>query len=407
MSKILRNTSYLLIAQVSTKFISFFYVLYLARSLGVNNFGIYSVALSYFSLMSTFTDLGFSRYLTREVSKNKDNLSRIFPNVLFFRFLISILIFVLFSLVVFIFDPDKLRSSLVTIIGLALLPQSIGLTIDSLFIGLHKIKFTALGILVLNLSTAIFGTLLVKNNFGVTGATVAIILGQVFYALVFILIFSREKINVFNNINFRLFGSIIRGSVIYGFLAVLGLIYFKVDTILLSYIKGAYDTGIYSAAYKFIEAVTFIPTALAVVLFPVFSNLNEGNVQQIKPLIKKIFIYMGSLGILTTLCFIVILPIFIRFFLPAYLPSIAAVQILALAIPFMFIHVPLSQVLLSTEKYIKPIFLISVFTMSFNLITNLIFIPVYGYFAAAVITVLSDVLSLIVLTAAIKKFIYK
>lgn len=407
MSKILRNTSYLLIAQIITKAISFFYVLYLARELGVNNFGIFSLALSYFSLMTTLTDLGFSRYLTREISKNKDDSLKIFPTVLFFRFLVSAIVFLGFSLFIFLFDADKSRSTFTTIIALALFPQSVALTIDSLFIGLHKIKYTALGILALNITTVLFGTLFIRNNYGILGPILAFIFGQFIYACLFIILLKKEKLEIFNNVSFKLFKSIINGSLVYGFLGIMGLIYFRVDTVLLSYLKGSYDTGLYSAAFKFLDALAFIPIALALVVFPIFSRLNESKPEDIKPMIRKIFIYMGVLGGGVTLGFLIVLPPFIRMFLPDYIPSIEAVKILAFAAPFMFIHVPLAQVLLSTEKYVKSIFIISVATMSFNIILNLIFIPQYGFIAASYVTVLSDVFSLLVLSATIKKFLYR
>lgn len=407
MAKILKNTSYLLIAQIFTKLISFFYVLYIARVLGVNNFGIYSLALSYFSLMTTITDLGFTRYLTREISIEKANALKIFPTVLFFRFLVSVIVFLFFSFFVFKLDRDISRSAYTTLVALALFPQSIALTIDSLFVAFHKIKYSALGIFILSISTVSMGTFLVINHFGVLGTLIAFIFGQLVYALFFILLIKKEGLGLINNINFRLLKDILKGSVVYGFLGVMGLIYFRIDTVLLSYIKGSYDTGIYSAAFKFLDALTFIPTALAVVLFPIFSKLNESKSEEIKVIIKKIFIYMGGIGILITLGFLIIAPFFINLFLPSYKLSIESIKILAFATPFMFIHVPLAQVLLSTEKYIKSIFLISVLTMSFNIILNLIFIPQYGYIAASYITVLSDIFSLLILSAAIKQFFYR
>ncbi|KKQ83069.1 MAG: Polysaccharide biosynthesis protein, partial [Candidatus Daviesbacteria bacterium GW2011_GWF2_38_7] len=86
-----------------------------------------------------------------------------------------------------------------------------------------------------------------------------------------------------------------------------------------------------------------------------------------------------------------------------YSQSIPVIKILSLAIPFMFIHAPAVSLLLSTDKYLKDVLILSVLAVSFNIIANLIFIPKYGLFAAAYVTVLSEILSFVVFFLLIKK----
>ena len=69
------------------------------------------------------------------------------------------------------------------------------------------------------------------------------------------------------------------------------------------------------------------------------------------------------------------------------------IQILALTIPFMFIHVPAAVVLLTSDKFLKPVIILSLLTVGFNVIANLLLIPTYGIYAAAWITVASEILS--------------
>jgi len=93
------------------------------------------------------------------------------------------------------------------------------------------------------------------------------------------------------------------------------------------------------------------------------------------------------------LLFILVLPLLIEVFLPSYLQAIDVIRILAISIPFIFIATPGVQIMLSTEKYLKTVIFLSLFTVAFNITLNLFFIPVYGFIAAAWITVLSEVLS--------------
>ena len=115
---------------------------------------------------------------------------------------------------------------------------------------------------------------------------------------------------------------------------------------------------------------------------------------------------MSLLGVLVTASFILFLPWFIPIFLPQYLPVIGVVQVLSLAIPFMFVHVPLAQVLLSSDRYLKSLIFLSSIPVAFNIILNLILIPTGGYMAAAWITVFSDILSLGLLLVVINRYFY-
>ena len=105
---------------------------------------------------------------------------------------------------------------------------------------------------------------------------------------------------------------------------------------------------------------------------------------------------MGAMGVGITILYIVILPIFIHLYLHQYLNSIQAIMILALTVPFMFIHNPGVQIILATDRYLKTVLWLSVVTLLFNLILNLIFIPQYGYIAASWVTVASEAFSFLV-----------
>ena len=102
--KLVKNFSYLSIIKIVTLFLPLFTYPYLLKTLGQSNYGllIYSQAVvGYFVI---FVNFGFSITTTREISQNRDNLSRIseiisatyFAKVLFF--VISLLILYLLSI---------------------------------------------------------------------------------------------------------------------------------------------------------------------------------------------------------------------------------------------------------------------------------------------------------------------
>jgi len=389
-----KNSAWILLSQTIIKGISFAYTIFLAGKLGVDGFGLYSVALAYFSLFASFSDIGLSRYLIREGAKDHNELNRLLTTTILLRLVLVLIL--LFGALILLrnFDPDPFRLHLSMLAMLAVIPQAIALTFDGALIAIQKIKLSSLGVLLLSLLTTALGFYFVNNGYGETGALSALIVAEILYAIIMCYLLIKSGVHfpythgLFHNLK-----NIFLGSIPYGILGVMGLIYFKVDTLLLSYLRGSYETGLYSAAYRFLEALVFIPSAVATAAFPVLSRLHEVDNSQVKKIYLSSVKALGGLSIIITLGYIFLLPYLITYFLPEYQDSVQVIQILALTIPFMFIHVPAAVVLLTSDKFLKPVIILSLLTVGFNVIANLLLIPTYGIYAAAWITVASEILS--------------
>src|SRR3990167_8995335 len=352
MKEILKQSSWLIGAQILSRIIGFFYTIFLARNLGVSDYGLFSVGLAYFSIISSFSDFGFNRYLIKEASQKENTKWELLWNLMALRLTLICIFFGIFSVLLYLFDGNRLRVSVILLASLAVLPQTIAITFDGLFIALRKLQFSAIALITSSLGTVLLGFFMISKGFGVIGAVNALILGQ--------------------------------------------FLYFRIDTVLLSYLRGNFETGIYGAAYKFFEAITFIPAALSTALFPVLAKLHDVNQEQVIKLYFKSLKILFTISLLVVIGYFYLLPIIIQLLLPSYLPAVKAIVILTLAIPFMFCHYPAVQVLLSTDKYFKPVITISIILLSLNIVLNLIFIPIYGFIAASWITVFSEARSFLI-----------
>lgn len=396
MQAILKQSSWLLGAQVISRVIGFFYTIFLARNLGVEDFGLFSVALAYFSLFSGLTDFGFNRFLIRELAISKSHVAKLLTSVTLLRLVLTSIMFGIGAVLFYILDPDKLRVYLILLAVSATLPLAISQTLDGVFVAFRKLQYSAISLVFLSLFTSLPGIILLTFGFSTAGAITALILGQVIYLLTLFIFVKKEHIPLIGSLNRTDLQRVLLGSLPYGILAVMGLIYFKIDTILLSYLRGNYDTGIYGAAFKFLEASILIPGAFANALFPILARLHRVSKEAVRKLYFKSLKVMLVLGVIVLLCYLFVLPPLIRLFLPNYILAIQAVLVLSLSIPFLFLHVPGTQVLLSSDKYLKSIIALSFLTISFNVVLNLIFIPEFGFMAAAWVTVASEALSFVI-----------
>ncbi len=392
---IFKNSSYLLVSQLIVKVFAFAYAIFLAGNIGASDFGTYSAALSIFGLMSLFSDLGINRVLTRDIARDQSELPKLFSTALLLRAFSAAASFLVLTIFFYLTDPSNLRFTLTTIALLSLVPQSVALSIDAILIALKKASFSALGFFLFNMTSFIVGSALIFLGFGVYGAITAFLVGQILYAILLIFLLSSQNKIPFKPFEWKLARELLIKSWPYGVLSAIGFASFRLDTVLLSYLRGGTETGIYSLAFRFLEAATIIPVAFGTILYPVFSEQAKDPANT-----KKLFnhsLLIGFLaGIAALIGITIIVPLFLNRFLPeSFFGSSSALMILSLAIPFIFMHIPMGQLLLSREGMLKKILFLYLFIFLVNIALMLKIIPQYGYIGAAWITVAIEALTFI------------
>ncbi len=185
-----------------------------------------------------------------------------------------------------------------------------------------------------------------------------------------------------------------------GVALIFNLIYFRMDILILSYTRPPAEVGIYGLAYQFFEASLAVPIFFANSLFPVLTGLYVSDKKEYSHQAKKWGFLLFGISILATLGLTAasfIIPIFFE----KFQGSQTALIILALGMPFFFITALLWHIAIVTgrQKLLIPTYFIGGVA---NISLNLIFIPKYGYLAAAASTVVCEALITALLAIALK-----
>jgi O-antigen/teichoic acid export membrane protein len=172
--------------------------------------------------------------------------------------------------------------------------------------------------------------------------------------------------------------------------SIFAIMVFRVDTVMLSIIRGVEAVGFYNAAYRLMEALIFFPAVYVTSIFPVFSTLYVTSHKPLKSAYEKSFKYLTivslPIAVGTTL---LADQIILLIFKSAYFPSILTLQILIWVLPFSFVNYMLGSLLTSMNRQ-YVLLKITVVSLALNVGMNLIFIPVYSYLGAAFVTVITD-----------------
>jgi O-antigen/teichoic acid export membrane protein len=150
--------------------------------------------------------------------------------------------------------------------------------------------------------------------------------------------------------------------------------------------------GWYSTAYKFVEAFNIVPSLFTFALFPVMSR----QAAEDRPALARSYALAVKLLFVTAAPLAAVTTFLAQFLIGAlggeeFLPHGAiALQLMVWSIPFGWINSVTNYLLiaLGRQRSLTVAFLIG---LTFNVAANLIFLPRYGYPAAAIITILSEI----------------
>jgi O-antigen/teichoic acid export membrane protein len=408
--RVARNSLAPIILNLFNRGIDFAFALVMLRILGPEDAGIYFYAGFIFVWFDIFTNFGLDLYLTREVARDRSLAARYFFSTSALRFgltLVGVALLAAFllarqSLIVPPLSAHGVVAILLLYVGL--FPGSLSKGMTSLFYAFEQAEYPAAITTISTLSKTLLGLVVLVLGYGVVGLAGVSILTNVLTLAVLLwggrrLLAAQSKSHVaeaHRMMDFPLMRRMMGESwplLLNHFLAT---IFFQIDVLIIEAIHGARMVGLYSVAYKWLAALNIIPAFFTQAMLPVMSR----QAHEDRDALKRTYVLSVKLLLIIALPLAVLFT-FLAYFLTAvlggaeYLPDSAiATQIMIWSIPFGWINSLTQYVLvaLDLQRRITRAFILAV---TFNIVANLIFVPQYGYQAAALATIASEFMLLL------------
>ncbi len=378
------------------------------RILGPANVGDYTYAINIFLWFEIITNFGLDAYLTREVARHREQAGRYMFNTTAVRLGLSLAgvplligFIVLRQTLVANFAAPASRQAMLALVLLyaGLLPSSISKGLTSLFYAYEKAEYPAAVQTISTLIRVTVQTAVLLTGWGIVGlAGSAIAINVITLAIlssVAVKLFFQAKRPQWDN-DRKLHREMMSESwplMINHFLATL---FFKIDVFLMEPILGSTTLGLYSIGYKFLDALVVIPSMFTLALFPVISRQaqeDRAGFLRFYRLGAKILmmIALPAAMIATLAAYEMVLVLGGSEYLPG---GMIALQLMAWSMPIGWLNSLTHYVLiaLDQQRYLTRAFIIG---FGFTLIANLIFMPLYGYQASAIIHIFAELALLI------------
>jgi len=402
---IIKNIKWLTISKIIICLLSIITITLIPRYLGVEGYGQLNFIISFVGLFSILGDLGLTTLITREISKDTGKASEYFNNLFLFRLIIALLFLVVVSIFAIAFHPLALAELMIVYaIGVSFVLLN---NFDMAFLnGLQELKYQAISDALQKVVYTVGSLLVIALNYKLFGIIVANVLAG-FFAFVFSFLAIKRYIKVSKQSIDKVY---IKEKVIQSspfiLTSIFWMIYFNIDRIFITYIKGNYATGLYSISYSFIGFLLGILGILSTTFFPVISSLSN-NKQKLKSIVDKYLLLLYLFCVPVTIGGIYLAPKIISLvFGSQYLPGATAFQLIMFFFLINAVGVINYYLLITNnlEKYSLKILGISALA---NTLLNFIFVPWLGIIGAAITTIISEVIIFIASYIKIKKSIIK
>lgn len=385
MNKFAQKTMITFVSRILNLILGLASSIIIARSLGPEGKGIYTLALLLPSLIVTFTNLGIAPATVYYIGRGKYSLHEIFGNNVILSLVIGLVSIGLGLVIVFCFRSHVFFNvpHRYLLLALVLIPLQLFFNYGNMvLLGLHRIKeYNAVSIIQTVSFLGFITIALLGVKIGITGAILA---GAFANLLVDLLIFLWGR-RFIGRIFWRLNKAYVKDSVLYGIKAqlsnILSFLYLRLDMFLIGAIMSPVAVGYYSVAVGIAEKLWLISQSAGTILFPkVASEKDEKLCKEFTPLVSRTAIFITALCALGV--FILSQWIIVLLFSESYLPAVRALQILLLGIVTTSGSIALGNDLAGRGKPILNAYANGIAVLV-NLGLNIIWIPRFGIEGAA------------------------
>ena len=284
---VVKNAFWLSIANIGSRFIKALIIIYAARVLGTGDYGIFSYALSLAALFSIFADVGISAILTREASKNPECLGKNIATSFVIKLALTGLSVLLIIFVAPIFSTIKAANILLPLAALltvfdALRDFGFGLTRAK-----EKMEIEAGISLATGVGIAALGFVAIFIKQTAFSLMIGYVAGSGLGFFLAFLLLKKYLKNFWGLFDKDLAKKIIKEALPFAMMALLGALTVNTDNVMIGWLRGVNDVGLYSAALRIVLLLYWIAPLFSTSIFPMISRLARKDDVRVSYILEK------------------------------------------------------------------------------------------------------------------------
>ena len=404
---IFKNMSWLLFSQIIASICGFIWTVLIARYLGVDEYGILGFAISLTGILTFTTDLGIGAYIVRHVATDYDSAPKFLGNAFPLKLIFCTSTVILTLIILVLMKSNELTITITLLFAIELIIKSYVNLLNGAFQAFEEGKYQGITNTLLNIILLIFILISIFTDLGIFGITFSYVFAN---AIAFAYVYYSFKKHITKpqfELDTEFCKKITKLSLPFAITGLLYSIYYSIDVVMLTNLSGSYPTGIYNATYKLISVLTLFYSVYTAVIFPVMSKFYKNNEKLLLISFEKSIKYLMIIIIPIAISTMIYSLDIIQFIYGhEYDAASSVLSILIWTVCLLFISGCCNTLLNASYKEVT---VTKIYTIAaiFNIILNFIMIPYLSYDGAAITTVLSDVLIVVIQSYVIYKLGHK
>ncbi|MBN1274307.1 MAG: flippase [Candidatus Aminicenantes bacterium] len=344
-----KNASFLSAGTLLSQVIGFVGFLFIVRLFGPERYGVYATVLAFVMFFHLFAFNGLAKIIVREGSKDLDFFPRVLEKTFGLRMAFVLLALVLCIGVSFFTKYPQGTKVLIIIFSTEIIYFGLDSFLGSIYQTLEKMQYMAYFSLLMRFLVAALSIVFLYLGAGVA-VILAVNLLSKFLVLSLNYFWSRTLIRFRFQPRVILDSAILKATVVFSLMGFVNTLAVKIDVLMVTFLSGARDVGLYSAAHELGREGLIFRNIMAVAFFPVAVKFFKAN----KLKIKTLFLYAFGLFILVLAGSLVVsffsIDLVTLFFKKEYVISGKILRVLIFYLPFTFFSLPLTTSLQATHN---------------------------------------------------------
>lgn len=403
-----------------TALLSIIIVKLITNYLGTTGYGEYVTIYEFLAFFGIAADLGLFTIAVREMAKDDKKIPFIIGNVLSVRTILAACTMVLGATVAYLI-PKYGGTHIpfgITIASVAVFLSILNGTVSSVLQVFLKMQYATVGLVlgrVVSLGYMLY-TVFVAFPQSSDAGFYHLILAGVFGSVVMLgvtYLYTCRLSKIKYRFDFSFWKEVIWKSLPYGIALILSMIYFRIDSILLSLMKGPEEVGIYGVPMKIVEILTIVPVYFMNSVMPVLTRALKDNKEKVGRILQYAFDFLvicglpllvGGYILAYPLTFVISSPEFLSRLGEGFYGSDIGLKILLFALFFSYTNCMFGFTLVALNRQMS-LLKINAGCVVFNILANLAVIPAWGFRGAAVTSILSEFFILTFGWLAVKRYL--
>jgi O-antigen/teichoic acid export membrane protein len=272
LKSVLRNTGYLAFAETAKPALSFALILVIARTLGRDGMGSYTVILTFTSLFELIATFGVGTMITRAIAAEPERFSFYANAAIGVAVIATAIVFPIMLLTLHAFHYPSEIALGIRLLAWTLLVSILQQYALSLCEGLQAMRLRAVLSVSDTAGRLITGVFMVLHGHGVLGIVEGMVITRALTTLLgFVLLARYTGFSLDSGVMFRASGKLTFRGLPFLFTAVASAAAWSVNTLMLSKLASVSDVGTYNAASRITDIIKTFLFSYQIALLPMLS----------------------------------------------------------------------------------------------------------------------------------------